>query len=79
MSTEKNINNLNKQKLEDCDILKEIVSYKLNINDLSEDTTIRLIDICEAQLASVENKIEEKEKEEKELENLLDKVNSLMD
>ncbi len=49
-----------KQKLEDVDTLKEIVTGKINMDSLDNEVKIRLIDICSERLDKVEQKLEEK-------------------
>ena len=49
-----------KQKLEDIDTLKEIVTGKRNMDSLDNEVKIRLIDICSERLDKVEQKLEEK-------------------
>ena len=49
-----------KQKLEDIDTLKEIVTGKINMDSLDNEVKIRLIDICSERLDKVEQKLEEK-------------------
>lgn len=49
-----------KQKLEDVDTLKDIVSGKINMDSLDNEVKIRLIDICSERLDKVEQKLEEK-------------------
>ena len=49
-----------KQKLEDVDTLKEIVTGKVNMDSLDNEVKIRLIDICSERLDKVEQKLEEK-------------------
>ena len=49
-----------KQKLEDVDTLKDIVSGKINMDSLDNEVKIRLIDICSERLDKVEQQLEEK-------------------
>lgn len=49
-----------KQKLEDVDTLKDIITGKVNMDSLDNEVKFRLIDICSERLDKVEQKLDEK-------------------
>lgn len=66
------------QKLKDFEILKSVVNDEIQVENLDENLTRRLISICEERIKIVDEKAEEKQKEVEALEELLDDVEQLL-
>lgn len=74
--TNENIN-LQKQKLEDFEILKNIVEGNLSIKQLDNDTKRRIIDICNNRIVSVNKMISDKNMEIEKMESLLTNIKKI--
>ena len=64
------MDNVDKQKLTDFEILSKITKKELQISEIDEATKRRLIELCKEQLKSVEQKI----KKEQEIIDQLEKI-----
>ena len=67
----------NEQKLEDFSALKGLMEGTIKLEQLDEETKIRLIDLCNDRLDVMKQKVEEKRKEADALEKLLDIVKKI--
>ena len=65
-----------KQKLQDYEVLKKIVKGNINVKDLDKDLKIRLNDICNNRLNEVNKKIEETQNTILKIESIISQMNN---
>lgn len=68
---------LEKQKLCDFEILRNVVQGSVNIKDLDKDLKLRLIDICNNRLIEVNKKIEDTNNDINRMKKIIDKKNKM--
>lgn len=58
---------MNNQKLEDFEVLKDLMQLKVKLNEIDDDTKKRLIELCREQIEITNKKIDEVRKKNEEL------------
>ena len=60
--------------MEDIDILKQVLEKKINLQDLDDDTKIRIIYLCKKRVNQLNGKIEERNKTIQIMEKIIDTI-----
>lgn len=55
------------QKLEDFEVLKDLMNLKIKLNEIDDDTKKRLIELCREQIEITNKKIDEVRNKNEEL------------
>ena len=65
---------MNNQKLEDFEVLKDLMHLKIKLNEIDDDTKKRLIELCREQVEITNKKIDEVRKKNEELRAKIEQI-----